>query len=105
MDVNARIKVLTRRITIYKSDLPNKNRVKIIANQTMHWPRLDLSRRLLSQAISIFGLHSANTQLETRNVSFVPCALSVSNQLSSMYVFRLALDSEEANALPVSVYS
>jgi hypothetical protein len=26
MDVNARIKVLTRRITIYKSELPDKNR-------------------------------------------------------------------------------
>ena len=26
MDVNTRIKVLTRRITIYKSELPDKNR-------------------------------------------------------------------------------
>ena len=26
MDVNARIKVLTRRVSIYKSELPDKNR-------------------------------------------------------------------------------
>ena len=29
MDVNARIKVLNRRITIYRSELPNKNRVMV----------------------------------------------------------------------------
>ena len=50
MDVNARIKVLTRRITICNSELPDKNRTN--GPLPKYWTRLGclINRRMLSKS-------------------------------------------------------
>ena len=78
MDVNSRIKVLTRRITAYRSEIPSN---RDTSSQATH---LQL-RQLIGQDVAALELcfdnqkdfNNKTFQLEIRHVSFLHCVLSI----------------------------